>query len=78
MKWNDLWKNKYPILNDYDNQRKIESYENDIEKIYSEIQEKYGFNNLDTKLIMQEFVLNIYSVNKIKTKHKIEKEINND
>ncbi|MNT35646.1 hypothetical protein D3C72_1716800 [compost metagenome] len=78
MKWNDLWKNKYPILNDYDNQKKIESYENDIEKIYSEIQEKYGFNNLDTKLIMQEFVLNIYSVKKIKTKHKIEKEINND
>lgn len=76
MKWNDLWKNKYPILNDYENQRKIESYEKDIEKIYSEIKEKYGFNNQDTKLIMQEFVLNIYSVNKIKNKQQIEKDYN--
>lgn len=76
MKWNDLWKNKYPILNDYENQRKIESYEKDIEKIYCEIQEKFGFNNQDTKLIMQEFVLNIYSVNKIRNKQQIEKDCN--
>lgn len=73
MKWNDLWKKKYPILDNYDNQKRIESYERDVEKIYEEIQEKYGFNNQDTKLIMQDFIVNIYSVKNIKLKHEFGK-----
>lgn len=54
--WTTAWSKKYPILAKYQSQINIEEYASKIREMLIKLQEEYGFNSLDSMLVLKDIL----------------------
>lgn len=54
--WTKAWGKKYPILVQYQKQVNIEKYASQIREMLMQLQKEYGFNSLDSMLVLKDIL----------------------
>ena len=58
--WTNAWSKKYPILATYQNEVDIPQYAFEIRKILNNLTKEYGFNELDSMLVLKDILYHIW------------------
>lgn len=58
--WTKAWSTKYPILKTYQNEVDIPYYANNIRRMFTELQEQYGYSELDAMLVLKDILAHEY------------------
>lgn len=64
MDWNKIWSKKYPIIENYKKQIKVEKYETKLKEMLDELEKEYNFSNQDAMLVLKDMLYQIYLENK--------------
>lgn len=62
--WTKAWSTKYPILKTYQKEVDIKKYANEIRKLFNQLQNEYGYNELDSMLVLKDILAHEYLDNK--------------
>lgn len=62
--WTNAWSKKYPILAKYQSQVNIEEYASKIREMLTKLQKEYGFNNVDSMLVLKDILYHEWKDNK--------------
>lgn len=62
--WTKAWSTKYPILKTYQKEVDVQKYANEIRKLFNQLQEEYGYNELDAMLVLKDILAHEYLDNK--------------
>lgn len=54
--WTNAWSKKYPVLATYQNKVDISKYALEIWKMFNSLQVEYGYNELDSMLILKDIL----------------------
>ena len=54
--WTNAWSKKYPVLATYQNKVDISKYALEIRKMFNSLQVEYGYNELDSMLILKDIL----------------------
>ena len=54
--WTNAWSKKYPVLLTYQNKVDISKYVLEIRKMFNSLQVEYGYNELDSMLILKDIL----------------------
>lgn len=54
--WTKTWGKKYPILTQYQNEVDIPLYASELRRLLSDIEKKYGYNELDSFLVLKDIL----------------------
>ncbi len=54
--WTKAWGKKYPILTQYQNEVDIPLYASELRRLLSDIEKKYGYNELDSFLVLKDIL----------------------
>ena len=54
--WTKAWSNKYPVLKEYQKEVDIPSYSKKIREMLTSLQENYGYNELDSMLVLKDIL----------------------
>ena len=54
--WTNAWSKKYPVLATYQNKVDISKYALEIRKMFNSLQIEYGYNELDSMLILKDIL----------------------
>ncbi len=58
--WTSAWSKKYPILASYQGMQGIETYREQISKMYDACKEQFGFSDADTALVLKDILYQKY------------------
>ena len=58
--WTKAWSTKYPILKTYQNEVDIPHYASEIRRMLTELQEGYGYSELDAMLVLKDILAHEY------------------
>lgn len=58
--WTSAWSKKYPILTSYQGITGIDKYSKKISDMYEEFKSEFGFNDVDTVLILKDILYHKY------------------
>ena len=58
--WTKAWSNKYPILKQYQNEVDIPFYAIKIREMFSDLENKYGYSELDAMLVLKDILAHEY------------------
>ena len=64
--WTKAWSAKYPILKRYQGEVDIPHYAAQIRALLTELQERYGYNELDAMLVLKDILAHEYMDNRRK------------
>ena len=64
--WTKAWSTKYPILKQYQKEVDIPCYAKQIRAMFTDIQEKYGYTEQDSMLVLKDILAHEYMDNKKK------------
>lgn len=72
--WTKAWSTRYPILKRYQNEVDIPYFAQNIRRMFTELQDKYGYTELDAMLVLKDILAHEYigTVSKIITMQKHE------
>ena len=62
--WTNAWSKKYPVLKNYTQQVDISKYSTIIRKILDSLKDNYGFNELDSMLVLKDILYHEWKDNK--------------
>ena len=62
--WTNAWSNKYPVLKNYTQQVDISKYSTIIRKLLNSLKDNYGFNELDSMLVLKDILYHEWKDNK--------------
>ncbi|MCQ2480949.1 MAG: hypothetical protein MJ121_02400 [Clostridia bacterium] len=62
--WTKAWSAKYPILKRYQNEVDIPYFAKQIRTMFNELEEKYGYSELDAMLVLKDILAHEYMDNK--------------
>ncbi len=62
--WTNAWSNKYPVLKNYTQQVDISKYSTIIRKLLDSLKDNYGFNDLDSMLVLKDILYHEWKDNK--------------
>lgn len=62
--WTKAWSTKYPVLKTYQQEVDIKKYAKEIRKLFNQLQEEYGYNELDSMLVLKDILAHEYLDNK--------------
>ncbi len=62
--WTEVWSSKYPILVKYQQEVDIESFAKRIMQMFNELQNKYGYSQEDSMLVLKDILAHEYLDNK--------------
>lgn len=62
--WTNAWSNKYPVLKNYTQQVDISKYSTIIRKLLDGLKDNYGFNELDSMLVLKDILYHVWKDNK--------------
>ncbi len=62
--WTKAWSSKYPILKTYQKEVNIEKYAQELRKILKDLQDEYGYSNLDSMLVLKDILYHEYKNSK--------------
>ena len=58
--WTKAWSKKYPILSKYQNEVDISKYGKEIRKLLEMLKADYGYNELDSMLVLKDILAHEY------------------
>lgn len=58
--WTKAWSTKYPILKKYQQEVDIPFYAEKIREMFTDLQEKYGYSELDAMLVLKDILAHEY------------------
>ena len=62
--WTNAWSKKYPVLKNYTQQVDISRYSTIIRKLLNSLKDNYGFNELDSMLVLKDILYHEWKDNK--------------
>ena len=62
--WTNAWSKKYPVLKTYTQQVDISKYSTIIRKLLNSLKDNYGFNELDSMLVLKDILYHEWKDNK--------------
>ena len=62
--WTNAWSKKYPVLSTYQNEVDISKYAFEIRSMLSSLSNEYGFNDLDSMLVLKDILYHEWKDNK--------------
>ena len=62
--WTNAWSKKYPVLSTYQNEVDISKYAFEIRSMLSSLSKEYGFNDLDSMLVLKDILYHEWKDNK--------------
>ena len=62
--WTNAWSKKYPVLKNYTQQVDISKYSTIIRKLLNSLKDNYGFNELDSMLVLKDILYHVWKDNK--------------
>ena len=62
--WTKAWGKKYPILVTYQKEVNINKYAKEIRKLFNELEQEYGYSELDAMLVLKDILGHEYLDNK--------------
>lgn len=64
--WTKAWSTKYPILKRYQQQVDIPRYAGKLRELLTELEQRYGYSELDAMLVLKDILAHEYSDNRKK------------
>lgn len=64
--WTKAWSTKYPILKRYQNEVDIPYFAEQIRTMFVQLQEQYGYSELDAMLVLKDILAHEYMDNRKK------------
>ena len=64
--WTKAWSTKYPILRQYQREVDIPYFASRIRGMFTELQEQYGYTELDAMLVLKDILAHEYTDNRKK------------
>ena len=64
--WTKAWSTKYPVLKQYQNEVDISYFAKQIRRMFTELQEQYGYSKLDAMLVLKDILAHEYTDNRKK------------
>ncbi len=64
--WTKAWSTKYPVLKEYQSEVDIPYFAKQIRTMFTELEEKYGYCELDAMLVLKDILAHEYMDNKKK------------
>ena len=58
--WTKAWSGKYPVLKRYQQEVDIPKYAAEIRRMFQQLQEDYGYNELDAMLVLKDILAHEY------------------
>lgn len=58
--WTKAWSTKYPVLKRYQSEVDIPVYATRIREMFSQLQEDYGYSELDAMLVLKDILAHEY------------------
>lgn len=62
--WTNAWSKRYPVLSTYQNEVDISKYAFEIRSMLSSLSKEYGFNDLDSMLVLKDILYHEWKDNK--------------
>lgn len=62
--WTNAWSKKYPVLATYQNEVDISKYAFEIRSMLNSLNKEYGFNDLDSMLVLKDILYHEWKDNK--------------
>lgn len=62
--WTKAWSTKYPVLKTYQSEVDIPKYANQIRAMFTELQNDYGYSELDSMLVLKDILAHEYLDNR--------------
>ena len=62
--WTKAWGKKYPILVTYQKEVNIHKYAKEIRRLFNELEQEYGYSELDAMLVLKDILGHEYMDNK--------------
>lgn len=59
--WTKAWSTKYPVLAAYQREVDIPLYAGRIRSMFTELQERYGYSELDAMLVLKDILAHEYT-----------------
>lgn len=54
--WTKMWGKKYPVLNTYQEEVDIKKYASELRNLLEDLQKEYGYNELDSLLVLKDIL----------------------
>ncbi len=54
--WTKMWSKKYPVLATYQTRVETEIYEKELERLLCDLEKRYGYNKLDSLLVLKDIL----------------------
>ena len=64
--WTEAWSTRYPILKRYQKEVDIPCYAKEIRRMLTDLEERYGYGELDAMLVMKDILAHEYLDNRKK------------
>ena len=64
--WTKAWSTKYPVLKSYQSEVDVLYFAKNIRRMFTELQEKYGYSELDAMLVLKDILAHEYIDNRKK------------
>ncbi len=64
--WTKAWSTKYPILKRYQQEVDIPKYASEIRRMFTSLQNDYGYSELDAMLVLKDILAHEYMDNRNK------------
>ena len=58
--WTKMWSKKYPILARYQNEVDIPLYAGELCRLLSDLEKRYGYNDLDAFLVLKDILATVW------------------
>ena len=68
--WTKAWSTKYPVLAVYQNEVDVPKYAAEIRRMFTELQQDYGYSELDAMLVLKDILAHEYMDKRPKKKRK--------
>lgn len=62
--WTNVWSGKYPILTKYQTEVNISYYANELKKLLDSLEIEYGYNKLDSMLVLKDILYHEWKDNR--------------
>ena len=62
--WTKAWSAKYPVLKAYQQEVDIPRYSSEIRKMFTSLQNDYGYSELDAMLVLKDILAHEYMDNR--------------
>ena len=64
--WTEAWSTRYPILKRYQKEVDIPCYAKEIRRMFTDLEERYGYSELDAMLVLKDILAHEYLDNRKK------------